>query len=458
MFNKNKEKKNEIDMCNGSILPKMLSFALPLMCSSMLQLLFNAADTIVVGRFAGDASLAAVGATTALINLLVNLFVGLSVGANVLAARDYGAKKEDELQKTIHTSMLISVLSGIVLTIIGVLFTKNILIIMNTPDDVLNLAAVYLRVYFLGMTATMIYNFGSAILRAVGDTKRPLYYLLISGIINVILNLVFVIIFRMDVAGVGLATAISQCISAFLIVKCLINEKGMMKLYIRKLHIYKDKLIEILKVGLPAGFQGVLFALSNVIIQSSINGFGKTVVAGNSAAASIEGFVYVAMNAFYQAAISFTGQNIGAGRTDRIKKILICSEGCVIVVGIVLGNLAYIAGRPLLSIYSSNSKVIDAGLVRMSIISVTYALCGMMDVMVGMLRGMGYSIMPMIISLIGVCGLRILWLATIFKIEKYHVVETVFLSYPITWIITIAAYVICYALVYKKVVKKYSRL
>lgn len=449
-----KNRNYEIDMCNGPVLKKVLAFALPLMCSGMLQLLFNAADTVVVGRFAGDNSLAAVGSTTPLINLLVNLFVGLSIGANVLVAKEYGAKKSEELRKTVHTAMLISLLSGIFLTIVGVAGAKQILIWMNTPEKVVNLATTYLRIYFIGTTASMIYNFGSAILRAVGDTRRPLYYLIIAGVVNVILNLIFVICFKMDVAGVGLATAISQCISAILVVRCLVKEDGFIKLNLKKLHIYKDKLLNILRIGLPAGFQGVLFALSNVVIQSSINSFGEVIVAGNSAAGSIEGFVYVAMNAFYQAAISFTGQNMGAGKTSRIKKIFLSTQTCVIVVGVVLGSLAYLFGRVLLSIYSSSDSVIDAGMVRLGVIAVTYALCGMMDVMVGMLRGMGYSIVPMIVSLIGACGLRIVWIMTIFKIERFHTVRVVYLSYPITWIVTFSVHLLCFFVVYKKVLRK----
>ena len=296
----------------------MLIFTIPLMCSSILQLLFNAADIVVVGRFAGDNSLAAVGSNTALINLLTNLFVGLSIGANVAAARFYGAKQDGEVKKTVHTAMLLSIFSGIILTVIGVIGARQILIWMQTPSEVLELAVLYLRIYFVGMTGTMIYNFGSALLRAVGDTKRPLYYLFGAGCVNIVLNLLFVICFHMDVAGVALATVISEAISALLVLRCMIKEKGSIHLELRELHIYPDKFVQILKVGLPAGFQGIVFALSNVVIQSSINLFGATVVAGNSAAANIEGFVYMAMNSFYQATISFTSQNFGAGKQERI--------------------------------------------------------------------------------------------------------------------------------------------
>lgn len=436
-------KNYKIDMCNGPIIKKMLLFALPLMCSSILQLLFNAADIIVVGRFAGDNSLAAVGATGPLINLLVNLFVGLSIGANVVAAKDFGAKREDELSKTVHTAMLLSLFSGILLTVVGFFASKQILQLMNIPDNVLGLSTTYMRIYFLGMTANMIYNFGSAILRAVGDTRRPLNYLLLAGIVNVILNLIFVIVFKLGVAGVAIATAISQFISAALVVRCLMHEQGGLQLVLSKLHIYKDKFKRILQIGIPAGLQGILFSLSNVVIQRSINSFQEVVMAGNSAAGNIEGFIYVAMNAFYQATLSFTSQNIGAKKYGRIKKILFCGEACVIVVGTTLGILAIIFGDTLLGIYSTSKEVIKAGMVRFNVICYTYALCGMMDVIVGSLRGLGYSIMPMIVTLLGACGLRLLWIATVFQIPQLHKVTTIYFSYPISWAITFLVHFCC---------------
>ena len=431
-------------MCNGPLLKKMLIFTVPLMFSSVLQLLFNAADIVVVGHFAGDNSLAAVGSNSALIGLMTNLFVGLSIGSNVITARYYGAKDNKKLFKTVHTSIMLSFASGILLTIIGIIGARKILIWMQTPDEVLELAVIYLRIYFLGMTGMMIYNFGSAILRAVGDTKRPLYYLFLAGIINIVLNLVLVIIFNLDVAGVAIATVISQCISAYLIIRCLRHEDGGIHLNIHKVKIDKEVFKEILQIGLPAGFQGILFSLSNVIIQSSINSFGATVMAGNSAAANVEQFVYFAMNAFYQCAISFTSQNVGAEKYDRINKILLRSQMCVIFVGLVFGNLVLYFGQALLHVYTSSEDVIQAGITRLGIVSRTYALCGIMDVMVGMLRGIGYSILPMIVSLIGACGLRLVWLATIFQVERFHTVQVVYLSYPITWIITIIAHVICF--------------
>ena len=351
-------------MCSGSIFKKMLMFALPLMCSSILQLLFNAADIVVVGRFAGDNALAAVGSNTALINLLTNLFVGLSIGSNVLTARYYGAKQEKDLKETVHTSMMLSIYSGILLTVIGVVAARQILTWMQAPEEVIGLAELYLRIYFVGMTATMIYNFGSAILRAIGDTKRPLYYLLAAGVVNVVLNLFFVIVCRLGVAGVAIATVISQTISAFLVVRCLMKEQGAIRLELKELRIEKDKLMRILQIGLPAGFQGIVFSLSNVVIQSAINSFGAIAVAGNSAAANIEGFVYMAMNAFYQATISFTSQNFGAKKKDRINKILFAGQVYVVATGLILGSLAVFFGKELLGIYSASPEVIAAGMVE----------------------------------------------------------------------------------------------
>lgn len=437
-----KTKQYEMDMCSGPILRKMLMFALPLMLSSILQLLFNAADIVVVGKFAGDNSLAAVGSNTALINLLTNLFIGLSIGANVVAARHYGAKAWDDLRRTVHTAMLLSMLSGALLLVLGVIGAEQMLIWMQTPEEVLPLATVYLRIYFLGMISTMVYNFGSALLRAVGDTKRPLYFLLCAGVINVILNLLFVIGFQMDVMGVAIATVISEIVSALLVLRCLVKEKGGIHLELRAMRIDRKKMLQILRIGLPAGFQGVVFALSNVVIQSSVNIFGNIVVAGNSAAANLEGFVYMAMNAFYQTTLSFVSQNYGAGKQKRINRIVLLGEACVIVTGTLLGNMVVFFGNDLLQIYSNNPEVIAAGMVRLHYISMIYALCGIMDVMVGALRGIGYSIMPMIVSIVGVCVLRLIWLATVFQIPEFHKIETVYLSYPVTWILTSLVYIV----------------
>lgn len=452
----NVNKKYEIDMCNGPILKKMLVFALPLMLSSILQLLFNAADIVVVGQFAGDDSLAAVGSTSSLINLLTNLFIGLSVGANVLVARYFGAKKEEELRETVHTAMTLSLIGGAILTVIGIVGAPIILTWMQSPPEVFSLAVIYLRVYFAGITATMIYNFGSSILRAIGDTKRPLYFLTVAGVVNVGLNLIFVIVFHWGVFGVGIATVISQVISAALVVRCLLKEESGIRLELKRLGISKGKVLQIMQIGLPAGFQGMLFSLSNVVIQSSVNSFGATIVAGNSAAQNLEGFVYVGMNAFYQAAISFMGQNVGAGKYNRVNKILFSAQICVITIGFALSMLVRLFAEPLLSLYTDSPAVVEAGTVRLGIICSTYFLCGMMDVMVGALRGLGYSIAPMIVSLLGACAFRLLWIATVFQIDRFHTIETVYTSYPISWTVTFMAHAVTFVIVRRMLKKRWG--
>lgn len=416
-----------VDMCSGPVLRKMIVFTLPIMFSGLFQLLFNATDIIVVGRFAGDNALAAVGSNTALINLMTNLFIGISIGANVVAARYCGAKNYSELNRTVHTAMLLSVISGFLLMAAGLLFAEQILGLMSTPESILGMASDYLRLYFCG------------------------------GVVNVLLDLLFVIALDMSAAGVGLATAISQGVSAALMVRCLMREKDEngLKLRLKNLRIHKDKLLMILKIGLPAGFQGTVFSLSNVVIQSSINLFGEAVIAGNSAAASIEGFVYMAMNSCYQSTLSFTSANIGAGKYERINKILRCGLLCVVAVWAILGlGVAMTFSRPLLSIYTSGDEAINAGVRRMMYVCGTYFLCGIMDVMVGSLRGMGYSVTPMIVSLLGACGLRLVWLGTVFQMEQFHTPDTVYLSYPVSWVITVAAHVICFFICRRRLKKK----
>lgn len=447
-------KQYQMDMCSGSVLKKMLLFSLPLMASGVLQLLFNAADIIVVGRFAGDNSMGAVGSTSSLINLFTNLFVGLSVGVNVVVARAHGAGSNKDIRDAVHTSVLLSAICGVLLTVIGLILAPQMLELMNATEAQLPLAVTYLRLYFIGMPASMIYNFGSAVLRAVGDTRRPLYFLTVAGVINVLLNMLFVIVFKMDVAGVALATVISQCVSAGLVVLCLMRDTTAIHLDLKSLRIKGRVLLSIVRVGVPAGFQGMIFSLSNVVIQSSVNLFGDTTVSGNSSASSIEGFVYMAMNTFHQAAISFTGQHMGAGKYKRIPRILFSSLLCVTVTGLVLGWTAYFLGPQLLGIYSHTPEVIEAGMKRLAVIATTYALCGIMDVMVGMLRGLGYSIMPMIVSLLGACGLRILWIGTVFQIPEFHTVNTIYLSYPMSWTVTLAVHVICYVVVWKLLKKR----
>lgn len=450
------KKSYEIDMCNGPLLGKMLLFTLPLMLSGILQLLFNAADIVVVGKFSGSHALAAVGSTGSLIMLFVNVFIGFSIGTNVLVAQYFGAKDKKNVQETVHTSILLGVVGGIILIAAGLLFAKTMLEWMGTPEDVLDQAVLYINIYFVGMPAMLVYNFGAAILRAIGDTRRPLYYLFAAGVVNVILNLIFVIALDMGVAGVATATVISQIVSAGLIIRCLVYSDGIYQLDLHKLHFHKAKLIRIIQVGLPAGLQGAVFSISNVLIQSSINSFGAIAMAGSTAAANIEGFVYTAMNSVYQTALSFVSQNVGGGKKERIPKIVWECMALVFIVGAVMGNVAYRLGTPLLGIYSSDQEVIRYGLARMQMICQVYFLCGMMDVAVGILRGMGYAIMPMIVSLAGACGLRVIWIFTVFQWNRSLFV--LYLSYPITWAITLAVHMICLIVVWRRKKGAWARI
>ncbi len=430
------KKHHSIDMCSGSLADKILMFALPLMASSLLQLLFNAADVVVVGRFAGKEALAAVGSNTSLINLMINLFVGLSVGTNVVVARDLGAGRHDNVNRSIHTAMTLALASGLAMMVFGVVMVRQLLEWMSSPTDVIDLATVYLRIYFLGMPANLLYNFGAAILRAQGDTQRPLYYLTFAGVTNVVLNLVFVIGCRLDVAGVALATIVAQYISAVLVVRCLMREPDALHLDLKKLGLNWQVVKRILQVGLPAGFQGIVFSLSNVVIQSSLNSFDDAVlVAGSSASSNIEGFVYAGMNAFYQAAITFIGQNYGAGKCDRVDKVARQCVAFAVITGLILGNLVYLFGAPLASIYAPDDpEVVQQALVRMLIICCPYFICGIMDTLVGVLRGLGSSVIPMITSIVGACGLRLIWVAVVFPL--YRTPACLYLSYPVTWTIT----------------------
>lgn len=446
----NRKRSYEINMCEGPIFKKIIIFALPLVCSGILQLLFNAADIIVVGRFTGNHALAAVGSTSALINLLINLFIGVSIGANVLVGRYYGAQDYDNMEDSLHTAVASAAFFGVIMIFVGVFSAKPLLTLMGTPDNVIDLAVLYMRIYFVGMPSFMIYNFGAAILRSVGDTKRPLYFLFISGVINVIFNLFFVIVCHMGVAGVALATILSETVSAVFILLSLHQSEGALHLNYKKLKIHRDKLIPMLKIGLPAGLQGTIFSLSNVLIQSSVNSFGDVVMAGNTAASNLEGFVYTAMNAVYQTALSFTSQNIGAKKYDRIDKILLQCLGVVTMVGLIMGNGAYLLGKPLLSLYTGSEEVIEYGMIRLGIICVTYFLCGIMDVFVGSLRGLGYSVMPMLVSLSGACLFRIIWIFTVFA--AYHSLFVLYISYPISWLLTALIHCGCYLWVRKKLI------
>ncbi len=446
------QKSYEIDMCNGPLFGKILLFTLPLMLSGILQLLFNAADVIVVGRFAGNEALAAVGSTGSLTNLLVNLFIGLSVGANVLVARYYGAKQEEEVSQTVHTSVLVSLVGGVLLALIGIITARPLLLMMDTPGDVIEHSVLYMRIYFLGMPVMLLFNFGSAILRAIGDTRRPLFYLIIAGVINVILNLCFVISFHMGVAGVALATVISQCVSTALIVRCLMQSQGSFRLSLEKLHMNWEKFRKIAAIGLPAGIQGSLFSISNVLIQSSVNSFGAIAMAGNTAGSNVEGFVYTAMNSVHQTAVSFTGQNLGGQRYDRINKILIECLLFVTAIGLIMGNGAVLLGNQILGFYSSDPQVIAFGLQRMQVICTFYCLCGIMDVMVGSIRGLGYAVMPMIVSLLGACVFRVIWIYTIFQWDR--TLHTLYISYPVSWTITAMVHMICFIVVRSKLKEK----
>ena len=422
---------HDMDMCSGPLFRKILIFALPIMAMNILQLLFNAADMIVVGRFSGSDALAAVGATGALINLIVNLFMGLSVGTSVVIAQDYGANRPDAVSRSVHTSIAISIVGGLVVMVAGILSCQPLLFMMGTPQDIFDLSLLYLKIYFIGVPASMVYNFGSAILRAVGDSRHPMYYLIITGIVNVVLNLFFVIVLHMSVDGVAWATVISQYLSVLLILICLYRCDGAIQFLPSKLHIDWQKLKAIIKIGLPAGLQGLLFSISNVLIQSAVNLFGSTMVAASSAASNVEGFVGTTMNAYYNAAITFTGQNMGAKKYDRIDTVAKVWTVLIFATWILMGGATLIFGRPLLGLYTSDPEVVDLGMVRMRVMMVAYFTCGTMNVYPGLTRGMGYSILPMLSTLIGACLMRIVWLATLFT--WHPTVIMLFACYPVTW-------------------------
>ena len=440
--------KYEINMTEGPLLGKILIFSLPLMLSSMLQLLFNAADMIVVGRFVGKSALAAVGSTTALITLLTNLFIGFSVGTNVLVAQALGSGDDRAASDSVHTSILFSVICGIFLAAAGYFVSPPLLEMMGTQEEVIDQASLYMRIYFAGMPVMMLYNFAYAIMRALGDTRRPMYFLTFSGIINVILNVFFVTQLHMGVEGVAIPTVISQAISAALTLRCLARQENSCRLEIKKLRIVPRTLGKIVKIGIPAGMQGIVFSISNVLIQSSVNLFGSTTMAGNTAAQSIESFVYVAMNAMHQTALSFTGRNYGANKPDRIMRIFWICIAMVTVIGLVLGNAVYLAGNILVPIYNDDPAAIACGVLRLRYICTGYCLCGIMDTIVGSTRGMGRSFVPMVISLVGACGLRILWIYTIFAVDQK--LEILYISYPISWLVTALAQAVCFAIVFRR--------
>lgn len=444
-----KTSKYEIDMCNGSILDKLVSFSIPLMLSGILQLLFNAVDIIVVGQFTGNEALAAVGSTTALINVFVNLFIGISLGASVLAARFYATGQEKEMSETVHTSITLALISGIAMGIIGVIAAKGALELMDTPDNVLNLSTLYMRIYFMGMPFFMLYNYGAAILRAVGDTKRPLLFLIISGATNVVLNLLLVIQFHLGVAGVAIATVISQCISCILVLRCLYLSDGSYQLRFNKLGMKTRYVKQIFQIGIPAGIQSTIINFSNVLLQSSVNSFGSVAMAGYTAANNILGFLYVSVNSITQACMSFTSQNYGVRKFKRMDKVLLECLGLTVIVALVLGGGSYLFGAELMHIYTKSTKVIECGVDIMLYTTVTYFLCSIMDLLPGALRGMGHSTVPMILSVIGTVGTRIVWIYVIFPCHRS--LDFLFISYPVSWLLTIVMQVICFYFVRKKV-------
>ncbi|MED9820482.1 MAG: MATE family efflux transporter [Christensenellales bacterium] len=437
-----------MDMTQGHMLTQVLVFALPIMLSSILQLLFNAADTIVVGRFSGNEALAAVGSVGSLNNMIISLFIGLSVGANVLVARYTGSRSDAAVSDTVHTSVLLALVGGVALMLVGIALARPLLELMGSPDDVIELAILYVRIIFLGMPVQMLYNFCAAILRAVGDTKRPLYYLTVAGVVNVVLNLIFVIVFHMSVAGVALATILSQAISALMVTRALMQMEGPTRLYRSRLRFHADKLREIILIGLPAGIQSSVFSLSNVVIQSSVNSFGSVVIAGNAAASNVGNFVYQAMNTFQQAITCFAGQNIGARKPRRILTAMKVCLFWAVLFGLVLGLLSCVYGAQLLALFSSDPAVIAAGLERMYIVCGPYFLCGMMDVMTGVLRGIGYSLLPMIVSILGACVFRLFWVFTVFAIAP--TMTCLMLSYPVSWLLTFAVLLIIFNVLWKK--------
>lgn len=441
-------------MLEGPLFSGIIRYTIPIILTSLLQLLFNAADLVVVGQFCGSLSLAAVGATGAITNLIVNLFVGLSIGAGVSVAHGLGSREDDLVQRTIHTAMPVALISGIVLTLIGIALAHGLLTMMGTPDTVLPLASLYMRIYFGGMTFTMVYNFCAAILRAAGDTKSPLVYLTLAGVVNVILNVFFVRSLHLNVAGVALATVISQAISAVLVVLALMRRKDVCKLTLSQMRIYAAPLKKMIRIGLPAGIQGSLFSISNVIIQSSVNSFGDIFMSGNAASANLEGFVYVSLNAFQQTAVNYIGQNAGARQWNRIRKVLWICLGCVTVVGLTLGSLVYAMGPTLLSIYITDSpEALAYGMIRLGFICLPYFLCGLMDVTTGALRGLGASFTPMLICVMGVCVFRIGWVYTIFQVPRFHTPQCLYISYAISW----AATFLCELAAMLAVFKKHSR-
>ena len=441
------------DLTSGALLPQILQFSLPMAATGILQLLFNAADTIVVGKFAGSNALAAVGATGSLVSLLVGLFLGISVGVNILIARYIGSRDDVMVSRAVHTAAALSLLLGVLVFLVGFFFSRPMLRWMSTPEEILPLSDLYLRIYFIGVPASLMYNFGAAILRAFGDTKRPMTFLFISGAVNVILNLITVIYFKLGVAGVAIATAVSNYISLALVVRCLVRLEGSARLELKKIRLDPTEAIRMIQIGFPAGLQSVIFSISNVMIQSSINSFGAAAIAGHTASANISGFTYQAMNSVYHAAITFTSQALGAGKLARTKKVLGACVFTVLLIGVPMCAADVIFGPQLLTIYITTTdpayaEIIRCGMIRTYYLTMPYFLCGVMEVICGIVRGLGRAWLPMIVSTIGSCVLRLVWIWTIFA--RIHTLESLYLSYPISWLLTAAAHLVCFVLAFRK--------
>ena len=449
------QEKREMDMCEGPLAGKILRYTLPLALSGILQLCFNAADMIVVGRYASGEALAAVGSTGALINLIINVFMGLAVGVSVCVAHAWGAKNKESVRQIVHTAMLTSVIAGMIVLVIGFFGCRTFLSWMGTPDNVIALSTTYMKIYFLGMPACMVYNFGASVLRSIGDTKRPLIFLVIAGIVNVLLNLLTVIGLRLGVAGVAIATAASQVVSAALVVRSLMKRQDACRLVLRDLRIYPDKLMTIVRVGLPAGLQGAVFSISNVLIQSSINSFGSVAMEGNTAAGNLEGFIYNVMNAFYHTSLTFTGQNVGARKPERIPRIALTCIALSMAISLTLSGLMYLFREPLLAIYRPDApEAVAYGSLRMSIIVLTYFLCGIMEVFTGSLRGMGASLTPMLISLAGACVTRVIWIYTVFA--AVPTLQVLYSCYPVSWLFTILMQIVAFFVIRRNLQKRLS--
>ena len=452
--------KRSANMLSGPLWSSLITYTIPIMLTSILQLLFNAADLVIVGRFSGSINVAAVSSTGAITNLIVNLFIGLSIGAGVTVAHALGGNHVKEVHRTVHTALPTAIIGGVFLSVVGILFSETFLTMMKTPENVLPLSAKYMRIYFCGMTFTMVYNFCASILRAAGDTKSPLFFLMISGVINVVLNVFFVVVFHMTVDGVALATIISQAISAVLVVIALMRRTDACKLSLKQMRFYKQPFLKIIRIGLPAGIQSSMFSISNVIVQSSINSFNsEALMSGNGAAANIEGFVFVLMNSFHQTAVNFIGQNMGAHQYQRIKKIFGLCLIYVVIAGFTAGFSVWSFGEQLLGIYITDSpEAIQYGLIRFNYIALPYFICGLMDVSTGSLRGLGASFTPMLLSILGVCGLRIMWIYTVFQIPRFHTPEWLYISYLISWIGTFIFQTTAFIIIYKKRVREHNTI